>query len=150
MAENKKFFLAEKAIIISGKIYLCFEMNREQLKYQKNKLLKIVLAILLLFTVSFSHTHTDTHRQTFQSETLHSKNNNSERRAISYKEAERLGILDAKSGTSSIILAFSAMHTTQAKIKKALKHKEYCAFKSNVQFFRTKTIPAFAEDIRIS
>ncbi|WP_447635961.1 hypothetical protein [Flavobacterium microcysteis] len=113
-------------------------------------MLRTVLAILLLFTVSFSHTHTDTVRQTFQSETLHSKNNNSGRRAISYKKAVRLGVLDVKSETSGIILAFSAIHTAQAKVKKALKHKEYCSFKSNVQIFRTKTISAHADEMPIS
>lgn len=143
-------FLREKTIIISAKIYLCFEMNRKQLKYQKNRLLRTVLAILLLFTVSFSHTHTDTLRQTFQSETPYSKNNNSERKAISYKKAARLGVLNTKSETSGITIDFSVIHTAQAKLKTNQKHKEYCTFKSNIQFFRTKTISAHADETPIS
>lgn len=142
--------MRENTIIISGKIYLCFEMNRKQLKYQKNRLLRTVLAIVLLFTVSFNHTYADTVRQTFQSEALYSKNNNSERKAISYKRAVRFGVLDIKSGASGVSIDFSTLHTIQAKVKITQKHKEYCSFKSNIQFFRTKSIPAFAEDIPIS
>ncbi|WP_140000666.1 hypothetical protein [Flavobacterium microcysteis] len=143
--------MREKTTIISGKIYLCFEMNWKQLKYQKNRLLRAALAILLLFTVSFSHTYADTVRQAFQSEAFYSKNNNSERKAISYKGAIRFGVLDIKSGTGIVSSTdFSAVHTAQAKVKANQKHKEYCSFKSNVQFFRTESIPAFAEEIPIS
>lgn len=126
-------------------------MNRKRLKYQKNRLLRTVLAILLLFTVSFSHSYADTVRQTVQSETLYSKNNNSGRKIISYKRALRFGVLDIKSGTSIVSsIDFSAAHTVQAKVKATQKHKEYCSFKSNVHFFRAKTTPAHAEDIPIS
>lgn len=125
-------------------------MNREQLKYQKNRLLRAVLAILLLFTVSFSYTYADTVRQTVQSEAFYSKNNTSERKIISYKKAIRFSVLDVKSEKSSISIDFSAVHTLQAKVKATQKHKEYCSFKSNVQFFRAKTTPVHAEDIPVS
>ncbi|MEZ0005948.1 hypothetical protein ABH942_001311 [Flavobacterium sp. 28YEA47A] len=126
-------------------------MKRKQIKYQKNRLLRTTLAILLLFTVSFSHSYTNTVSQTFQSETLYSKSNkNSGRKIISYKRAVQFGFLDAKSVTNGLTTNFSIAHTIQAKVKTTQKHKEYCSFKSDIQFFRTKTISAHAEDIPIS
>lgn len=123
---------------------------REQDKYQKDRLLGAIVALLLLFTASFSYACTDTVRQTFQSETLYSKNNSSKQKTISYKRAAQFGVFDVKFETSDVILEFSVIHNIQAKVKTIQKHKEYCSFKSNVQFPRKKTFPAQAEDIPIS
>lgn len=126
-------------------------MNSKQATYQKNTLLKMLLAIIVLFSISYGYTSENTIRQTFQSETFHSKSNNTERRTVSYKRAVQLSVLDFKEGNNFIdSLVFVDNHNAQAKVKFALKYKQYYSFKSNLQFFSIKTISNTTEEISLA